>query len=228
MAAVLYVQAASSDVVGEEALRRTRTWWLRDGRYAPMTEKGDSVFGLPFDGWILRLTPAESPVVSAALEDKAAGLSVFGMESQKGTFKVEGQKVTAGEFIYFVVDARSDGTAAPHSGDGTRLEVTLTVRDAVIPPPPSFEKDILPLLASKCHDCHGGDVQEGRLDLRTLAAILRGGENGPAAVPGRPVHSLLLDRVLAGEMPPDKSARLSPDRRARAGGEADFNVREDL
>ena len=256
--------------------------WLRDGRYAPLTERGDFVFGLPFDGWIYRLAPAESPVVSAALEDKPAGLvvkrgdiviapgpehavivgwespvaglleiqgsfehvqssggiawyvergpqpnaaadrgfepvslasgqSVFGTESQKGSFTVKGQKIAAGEFVYFIVDARADGTPAPHPGDGTQLDVTITVRDAVAPPPPSFEKDILPLLASKCHDCHGGDLQEARLDLRTLAAILRGGENGPAAVPGQPTHSLLLERVLAGEMPPDKSARLSPD-----------------
>lgn len=254
--------------------------WLRDGRYAPLTEKGDRVFGLPFDGWILRLTPAESPVVSAALEDKAAGLSVqrgdiviapgpehavivawespvaglldlqgsfehvqasggitwyvergpqphtdanlsvepvplasgqsvFGTESQKGTFKVEGQKVAAGEFIYFIVDARADGTPAPHPGDGTRLDVTITVRDAVAPPPPSFEKDILPLLVAKCHDCHGADVQEAQLDLRLLSEILRGGENGPALVRGDPHGSLLVDLVTTGQMPPGKDDKLS-------------------
>jgi hypothetical protein len=71
-------------------------------------------------------------------------------------------------------------------------------------PPPSFEKDILPLLEQKCHDCHGGDVKEGRLDLRTLSAILRGGESGPALVRGAPQTSLLVEKVLAGEMPPGK------------------------
>ena len=254
--------------------------WLHDGRYVPLAENGDRVFGLPFDGWIYRLNPAESPVISAALEDNAAGLvvkrgdivvapgpehavvvawespvagileiqgsfehaqassgiawyvegepqpnaerafepvplasgqSVFGTESQKGTFAIEGQKVDVGEFIYFIVDARADGTPSPHPGDGTRLDVTITVRDASVPPLPSFENDILPLLVSQCHGCHGGDLQEGRLDLRTLAGILRGGENGPAAVPGRPAHSLILERVLAGEMPPDKKAGLLPE-----------------
>jgi hypothetical protein len=252
--------------------------WLRDGRYAPLTEKGDRVFGLPFDGWIFRLAPAESPVVSAALEDKAGGLAVlrgdiivapgpehamvvawespvsgtldiqgnfehaqassgvawyvergphpdaergfepvqlassqlkFGTEKQRGDFAVCDQKVAAGEFVYFIVDAQADGTPSPHPGDGTRLDVTITVRDAVVAPPPSFEKVILPLLVAKCHDCHGADVQESQLDLRSLSEILRGGENGPALVRGDPHGSLLVDLVTTGQMPPGKDDKLS-------------------
>ena len=60
----------------------------------------------------------------------ASGQSVFGTESQKGSFTVEGQKVAVGEFVYFIVDARADGTPAPHPGDGTRLDVTITVRES--------------------------------------------------------------------------------------------------
>jgi hypothetical protein len=247
--------------------------WLRDGRYAPLTEKGDRVFGLPFDGWIYRLNPAESPVVSAALEDKPGGLTVqrgdiviapgpehavvvawespvsgtldiqgqfehaqassgvawyvergpspdvgrgfepvplangqlkFGTEKQAGDFTTQNLTVSAGDFVYFIVDALADGTATPHSGDGTRLGVTLSVRDAVVPPPPSFEDDVLPLLARKCHDCHGGDAKESRLDLRTVSSMLRGGESGPSVVSKKPSSSLLLERVRSGEMPPGK------------------------
>ncbi|HND56695.1 MAG TPA: hypothetical protein PLV92_29955, partial [Pirellulaceae bacterium] len=50
--------------------------WLRDGRYRPLSEQGDRVFGLPFDGWIFQASPAESPAVAIASEDKAAGLAV--------------------------------------------------------------------------------------------------------------------------------------------------------
>ncbi len=51
--------------------------WLRDGRYVPLGEKGERLFGLPFDGWIFRgAASAESPVVSRATEENAAGLSV--------------------------------------------------------------------------------------------------------------------------------------------------------
>ena len=76
--------------------------------------------------------------------------------------------------MYFIVDAADDGTATPHHGDGTRFDVRLTVRDVRWPPPPSFEKDILPILAKKCHDCHGADLQEAKLDLHTLSTMLRG------------------------------------------------------
>lgn len=72
------------------------------------------------------------------------------------------------------------------------------------PTHPSFEKDILPILTAKCHDCHGGDLKEARLDLRTLSAMVRGGESGPVVVQGSPQKSLLLEKVLSGEMPPGK------------------------
>jgi len=74
------------------------------------------------------------------------------------------------------------------------------------PTEPSFETDILPILASHCHDCHGEDVQEGQLDLRTLSEILRGGENGPAIVRGDSDASLLIDLVSRRQMPPDAAA----------------------
>ena len=72
------------------------------------------------------------------------------------------------------------------------------------PTPLSFEKDILPILAQRCHDCHGDDLKEARLDLRTLSSVLRGGESGPAVVLGEPQTSLMVERVLSGEMPPGK------------------------
>src|SRR5262249_2653496 len=72
------------------------------------------------------------------------------------------------------------------------------------PSSPVFEKDILPILAQRCHECHGGDLKEARLDLRELSSILRGGENGPAVIRGEPAKSLLVEKLLAKEMPPGK------------------------
>jgi hypothetical protein len=68
----------------------------------------------------------------------------------------------------------------------------------------SFEKDVLPILAKHCHDCHGSDLQEGRLDLRTLSTMLRGGESGPAVAHSSPQTSLLVEKLVSGEMPPGK------------------------
>jgi mono/diheme cytochrome c family protein len=68
----------------------------------------------------------------------------------------------------------------------------------------SFEKDIAPLLAARCLQCHGAEKQAGNLDLRSRAAMLTGGDSGPALVAGVADKSLLYDMVRRGEMPPKK------------------------
>ena len=67
-----------------------------------------------------------------------------------------------------------------------------------------FEQSVRPLLADKCYSCHGPTKQKGGLRLDSLEAILKGGESGPALVPGKPDESLLVEAVkYAGpEMPP--------------------------
>ena len=64
------------------------------------------------------------------------------------------------------------------------------------------EKDVLPIFQMHCVNCHGKARQEAGLDLRTRAARLRGGESGPALVPGDPGRSLLFSRIISQEMPP--------------------------
>jgi hypothetical protein len=160
--------------------------------------------------WFVERGPAPNASEGFTPTLLASGESDFGTSTQKSVFHIRNQVVRPDDFVYFIVDALADGTATPHSGDGTRLEVTMTVRDAVFPPAPSFETEILPLLVAKCHDCHGEDVREARLDLRTLSEILRGGENGPAVVRGEPHNSLLIDLVANGQMPPGEDDRLTP------------------
>src|SRR5262249_6573355 len=64
------------------------------------------------------------------------------------------------------------------------------------------QHDVFPILLRRCTVCHGRHRQEGKLDLRTKASLLRGGKSGPAIVPGKPEASLVLRKVRAGEMPP--------------------------
>jgi len=66
------------------------------------------------------------------------------------------------------------------------------------------EHEVLPIFQMRCTGCHGKRRQEGGLDLRTQAGRLKGGKSGPALVPGKPEESLLLKRILSGEMPPPK------------------------
>ena len=54
------------------------------------------------------------------------------------------------------------------------------------------EHDIIPVLYLRCTVCHGLRRQEGGLDLRTRASMLKGGKSGPVMVPGHPEQSLIL------------------------------------
>ena len=75
----------------------------------------------------------------------------------------------------------------------------------------SFETHVRPILRAYCFDCHGANEKpEGGLDLRLRRLIVKGGDSGPAVVPGNREASLLLQRVLAGEMPPTDK-KLPPD-----------------
>lgn len=65
----------------------------------------------------------------------------------------------------------------------------------------TFEADVLPILNAHCLQCHGGVQQKNGLDLRTLPALLRGGQSGTAVVAGKADASLLWKKISADEMP---------------------------
>src|SRR2546423_13419407 len=68
--------------------------------------------------------------------------------------------------------------------------------------PPVFEKDIRPILKAHCFDCHGeGEKLKGGLDLRLRRLMLKGGDDGPVLVPGKPEKSPLFKMVQTREMP---------------------------
>jgi hypothetical protein len=76
---------------------------------------------------------------------------------------------------------------------------------------PLFEADVLPILSAHCLKCHGANKPKAGLDLRTPSGMLRGGESGPALVPGSAAKSLLFEMVRKGEMPPRKAAKLTTE-----------------
>jgi cytochrome c553 len=70
-----------------------------------------------------------------------------------------------------------------------------------------FEKEVRPVLAEHCYRCHGETKQKHHLRLDSLAALVRGGDGGPALVVGKPEESLLLKAIRYQDglkMPPDK------------------------
>jgi len=75
----------------------------------------------------------------------------------------------------------------------------------------SFEKDVRPILKAHCFHCHGEDGHiEGDLDVRLKRLLEKGGEQGPAIVPGKPHESLLIELLKEGEMP-KKAKPLKPE-----------------
>jgi mono/diheme cytochrome c family protein len=66
------------------------------------------------------------------------------------------------------------------------------------------ENDVLAIFQMRCVICHGKRKQEGGLDLRFQATRLKGGNSGPALVPGNPGESLLMQKITSGQMPPPK------------------------
>lgn len=62
--------------------------------------------------------------------------------------------------------------------------------------PVEFERDISPILETRCLYCHGQDQQESGLRLDRRANLLRGGDSGLATiVPGKPEKSYLIEVV---------------------------------
>jgi len=68
--------------------------------------------------------------------------------------------------------------------------------------PVDFTRDVAPILVARCLECHGGSQPEGGLRLVDHDGLRRGGDTGPAIVPGASAASLLWQRVAADEMPP--------------------------
>jgi hypothetical protein len=66
-----------------------------------------------------------------------------------------------------------------------------------------FEAQVRPILKAHCFHCHGeGEHREAGLDVRLVHLLKKGGDSGPAIVPGSATDSLVFQRVAADEMPP--------------------------
>lgn len=88
-----------------------------------------------------------------------------------------------------------------------------------------FEQKIRPVLAEKCFECHSTESKnlKGNLLLDTREGLLKGGDTGPAIVPGAPDKSLLISAIAYTDpetaMPPKKAGGKLP-----AGTLEDFHA----
>ena len=78
-----------------------------------------------------------------------------------------------------------------------RRSVLLLLSASLLPAADSiefFETRVRPVLANKCYVCHSTATMGG-LAVNSRAALLKGGDTGPAVIPGKPDESLLIQAV---------------------------------
>jgi hypothetical protein len=66
---------------------------------------------------------------------------------------------------------------------------------------PSFASEVAPVLAQKCISCHSASQAMASLNLTTAEGALKGGQKGPAIVPGNAEGSRLYRRITGQEQP---------------------------
>ena len=69
------------------------------------------------------------------------------------------------------------------------------------PNSPSFSRDVAPLIAEKCVQCHGHSAKMGDLDLESREGFLEGGKHGAPVVAGNASESRLY-KHLTGQLQP--------------------------
>ncbi|MCB1226985.1 MAG: PSD1 domain-containing protein [Verrucomicrobiales bacterium] len=75
--------------------------------------------------------------------------------------------------------------------------------------PVDFVQDIQPLFEKHCWKCHGGSKQEAAFRLDHRPSAMKGGDFGPAIIPGDPDHSRLIHAVR-GDNPKKQMPRKAP------------------
>src|SRR5215208_6083957 len=73
----------------------------------------------------------------------------------------------------------------------------------------SFTNEVLPILQSRCVNCHGGDRMEKQLNLKTYADMMAGSENGPVVTLGNAADSKLVE-LIANQKMPKRGPKLTP------------------
>ena len=74
----------------------------------------------------------------------------------------------------------------------------------------SFANQVLPMLQSRCVNCHGGQKTEKGLVLNSYDKVMASSENGPVVTAGDAANSPLAQMVVKGKMP-KRGPKLTPD-----------------
>lgn len=116
------------------------------------------------------------------------------------------------EELSTATQAPTDVPAATDTTAPTEAAVTETAaatQSAVEGATVSFANDVMPIIQSRCINCHGGDRIEEGLSMNTHAEIMAGSDNGSVVTPGDAANSLLVELVATQKMP-KRGPKLTP------------------
>ena len=65
----------------------------------------------------------------------------------------------------------------------------------------SFANNVLPVLQTRCFECHGGRQTKEGFNVSTYDSVLAGSFDGAVVLPGNATNSLMVQLIAAGEMP---------------------------
>jgi len=85
--------------------------------------------------------------------------------------------------------------------------LSLVLADAAVAQEIDFSKQVQPILELHCIRCHGAERPKGGLRLDTLAAAIKGGDDGAALVVGNPEKSPLYTTTM---LPSDHDDKMPP------------------
>lgn len=73
----------------------------------------------------------------------------------------------------------------------------------------TYVAKIKSIVTAKCVVCHGDPAKKGGLDMKTFAAMIKGGKGGIGIVPGKPDESTIWTNIESNEMPPADKEQLT-------------------
>ena len=102
-------------------------------------------------------------------------------------------------------------TACAGGGGSTAPITTVKTDDGKI----SFKGTVQPILEDHCRRCHDANKKKGNLYLMTYDGVMKGGNRGPAVIPGDPDNSQIVgsvEKTKEPHMPPKVFPALTLDR----------------
>src|ERR1039458_2427223 len=133
-----------------------------------------------------------------------------------GNNRMESRRARAGTcgamaFILLLAASEAHTAEAPTA---KRVEIRVRALDPASAAQVSYVRQVAPIFANNCADCHSLEEHKGELDASSVPSLMKGGKKaGPAIVPGKPDESPLVQflRGLREPQMPKGNPALSED-----------------